>query len=47
MLESLAGGDVDESLGSGFGGIAPWLVLLAVLLLRLQGLFEHPPAKRV
>ena len=31
VLESLGGGYVDESFGSGFGGPAPWLVLLAVL----------------
>lgn len=47
VLESLGGGYADESLGSGFGGIAPYLVLLAVLLLRPQGLFGRPPAKRV
>jgi len=43
----LAGGYGDESFGSGFGGIAPYLVLLAVLLLRPQGLFGRPPARRV
>jgi branched-subunit amino acid ABC-type transport system permease component len=47
VLESLAGGYGDESFGSGFGGIAPYLVLLAVLLLRPQGLFGRPPARRV
>jgi branched-chain amino acid transport system permease protein len=47
VLECLGGGYVDESLGSGFGGIAPYLVLLAVLLLRPQGLFGRPPVRRV
>ena len=47
VLESLGGGYFDESFGSGFGGIAPYIVLLAVLLLRPQGVFGRPPAKRV
>lgn len=47
MVESLAGGYADAVFGSGFGGIVPYLVLLAVLLLRPQGLFGRPPAKRV
>lgn len=47
VLETLGAGYVDESLGSGFGGLTPWLVLLAVLVLRPQGLFGRPPAKRV
>ena len=47
VLESLGSGYADELFGSGFGGIAPWLVLLLVLMLRPQGLFGRPPAKRV
>ena len=47
VLESLGSGYADQSFGSGFGAIAPWLVLLLVLMLRPQGLFGRPPAKRV
>jgi branched-chain amino acid transport system permease protein len=47
ILENVASGYLDESLGSGFGGIAPYLLLLAMLLLRPYGLFGQWRVKRV
>jgi branched-subunit amino acid ABC-type transport system permease component len=38
---------LDGPLGSGFGGIAPFLVLLATLMLRPYGLFGQPRVERV
>jgi branched-chain amino acid transport system permease protein len=47
ILEYLAAGYLDGPLGSGFGGIAPFLVLLATLMLRPYGLFGQPRVERV
>lgn len=47
MLESLGAGYLDEFLGPGFGIIAPYLVLLAMLMVRPYGLFGQPRVERV
>jgi branched-chain amino acid transport system permease protein len=47
VLEALGAGYLDARLGSGFGGIAPYLVLVAVLLARPHGLFGRGDAARV
>jgi branched-chain amino acid transport system permease protein len=47
VLESLGAGYLDESLGPGFGSIAPYLVLLAMLMARPHGLFGQPRVERV
>jgi branched-chain amino acid transport system permease protein len=47
VLESLGAGYVDEALGRGFSGIAPYLALLAMLMLRPRGLFGQPRVERV
>ena len=46
-LEALAAGYLDAHLGSGFGGIASYLVLIAVLIARPHGLFGRGEAVRV
>lgn len=47
LLESLAGGYLDPLLGGGFGAIASYLAVIAMLLVRPQGLFGEPPAQRI
>ncbi len=47
VLESLAAGYVDPILGGGFSTIASYLVLIAVLFIRPQGLFGRPAVERV
>ena len=47
VLESLGAGYLDERLGSGFGTIVPYLVLLAMLAVRPHGLFGRPRIERV
>ncbi len=47
IVESLASGYLDEPLGSGFGGLAPYLFLVAALLFRPHGLFGQPRVERV
>jgi branched-chain amino acid transport system permease protein len=47
IVEALASGYLDESLGSGFGGIAPYLLLFTMLTLRPYGLFGQPRVERV
>ena len=47
VLESLGAGYLDEALGRGFGGIAPYVALLAMLMLRSYGLFGQPRIERV
>jgi branched-chain amino acid transport system permease protein len=47
MLESLGAGYLDEFLGPGFGTIAPYFVLLAMLIVRPYGLFGQPRVERV
>lgn len=47
VLESLGAGYLDAVLGPGFGSVAPYLVLLAVLMVRPYGLFGQPRVERV
>ena len=47
VLESLGAGYLDEALGHGFGGIAPYLALLAMLMLRPYGPLGQPRIERV
>ena len=47
ILESLGAGYLDPQLGGGFGTIASYLLLMAMLLARPYGLFGRPPAERV
>ena len=47
VLESLASGYLDGQLGSGFGALAPYLALLAMLFVRPYGLFGSPRVERI
>ena len=47
VLESLGAGYLDRPLGAGFGGIAPYLALLAMLVLRPHGLSGRARVERV
>lgn len=47
VLENLAAGYVDPLLGGGFSTVASYLVLLAVLFVRPQGLLGEPRVERV
>ncbi len=47
VLESLGSGYLDPSLGGGFGNIASYLLLIAVLVARPTGLFGRPRIERV
>ena len=47
VIEALAAGYLDAHLGSGFGGIASYLVLITVLVARPHGLFGRADAARV
>jgi branched-chain amino acid transport system permease protein len=47
VLESLAAGYVDPLVGGGFGTIASYLVLIAVLFVRPYGMFGRPVIERV
>ena len=47
VLESLAAGYVDPLLGGGFGNVASYLVLIAVLFVRPYGMFGRPAIERV
>jgi branched-chain amino acid transport system permease protein len=47
VLESLGAGYLDERLGSGFGTILPYFVLLAMMAVRPHGLFGRPRIERV
>jgi branched-chain amino acid transport system permease protein len=47
VLESLCAGYLDAIVGSGFGGLVPWLALLAMLIVRPYGLFGSPRIERV
>ena len=47
VLESLSAGYLDPVLGAGFSGIAPYLLLLAVLLVRPHGIFGRSTIERV
>jgi branched-chain amino acid transport system permease protein len=47
VLESLAAGYLDPLLGAGFSGVLPYLLLLAVLLVRPHGMFGAARIERV
>jgi branched-chain amino acid transport system permease protein len=47
VIEALASGYLDALLGSGFGGVAPYLLLFVALTLRPYGLFGQPRVERV
>jgi branched-chain amino acid transport system permease protein len=47
VLESLSAGYLDPLIGGGFGGVASYLVLIAVLFAKPYGLFGRPAAERV
>lgn len=47
VLESLTSGYLDGQLGSGFGALAPYLALLAMLFIRPYGLFGSPKVERI
>ena len=47
VLESLAAGYLDPQLGGGFSTIASYLVLIAVLFVRPQGMFGRAAVERV
>jgi branched-chain amino acid transport system permease protein len=47
VLESLASGYLDGQLGSGFGSLAPYVALLAMLFVRPYGLFGSPRVERI
>jgi branched-chain amino acid transport system permease protein len=47
VLESLGAGYLDPQLGGGFGTIASYLLMMAMLMVRPYGMFGRPPAARV
>jgi branched-chain amino acid transport system permease protein len=47
VLESLGAGYLDPHLGGGFGNIASYLLLIAMLVGRPAGLFGRPRIERV
>jgi len=47
ILESLGAGYLDPQLGGGFGTIAAYLLMMAMLMARPYGLFGQAPAERV
>jgi len=47
IVESLGAGYLDPQLGGGFGTIASYLLMMAMLMVRPYGLFGRPPAARV
>ena len=47
MVESLGSGYLDPLFGGGFGTVASYLLLFAMLLARPNGLLGRPPAERV
>jgi branched-chain amino acid transport system permease protein len=47
IVESLGAGYLDPQLGGGFGTIASYLLLLAMLTVRPYGMFGQPRAERV
>ena len=47
VIESLASGYLDEPFGSGFAGVAPFILLLATLTLRPYGLFGQAKVARI
>jgi branched-chain amino acid transport system permease protein len=47
VLESLGAGYLDPTLGGGFGNIASYLLLIAMLVVRPSGLYGRPRIERV
>jgi branched-chain amino acid transport system permease protein len=47
VLERLGAGYLDPRLGGGFGNIASYLLLIAMLIVRPSGLFGRPRIERV
>jgi branched-chain amino acid transport system permease protein len=47
VLESLGAGYLDARIGSGFGALVPYLVLIVLLAVRPHGLFGRPRIERV
>jgi branched-chain amino acid transport system permease protein len=47
ICESLGAGYLDPQLGGGFGAVSSYALLILMLLLRPQGIFGRPPARRV
>jgi branched-chain amino acid transport system permease protein len=47
ILESLGAGYLDPQLGGGFGIIASYLLMMAMLMARPYGLFGQAPAERI
>ncbi len=47
VIESLGTGYLDPALGGGFGNVAAYLLLIAMLCVRPYGLFGRPAAARV
>jgi len=47
ILESLTAGYIDPLVGGGFSHVAPYVVLIATLLVRPYGLFGRPDVERV
>jgi len=47
IIESLGAGYLDPHLGGGFGTIAAYLLMMAMLMVRPYGMFGQAPAERV
>ncbi len=47
IIESLGAGYLDPQLGGGFGAIASYLLMMAMLMVRPYGMFGQAPAERV
>lgn len=47
VLESLGAGYLDPRLGGGFGNVASYILLIAMLVIRPSGLFGRPRIERV
>jgi branched-chain amino acid transport system permease protein len=47
ILESLGAGYLDPELGGGFGMVASYILLMAMLMVRPFGMFGQVPAERV
>ena len=47
VLEVLSAGYIDPYVGGGFGDVAPFIILLVILIIRPQGLFGYERIRRV
>ena len=47
ILEMLSAGYLDPYVGGGFGDVAPWIILLIILIIRPHGLFGYERIRRV